>query len=110
MVRVEPEEVVGSVGLEAHILTILGIHLKLCVLCNQRCQFQLDLAFFISNSVTVGMILEVLFATTGLTISFLETTQGISPSTDLEALVGLDFLPNVRFLRRDKREFATHLE
>ena len=56
------------------------------------------------------MFLEELLATTGVTISSLETTLGLSPSTDLEALVGLDFLPDVRFLLRDKREFATHLE
>ena len=89
----EPEGVVGSVGLDAHIVIILGIHLKLCVLTNQRCQFQLVCAFFLVNLLSDCMFLEVLLATTGVTTSSLETTIGLIPSTDLEALVGLDFLP-----------------
>ena len=104
----EPKEVVGSVGLDAHIFIILGIHLKFCVRANQRCQFQLDCAFFLKKSLGDGMFLELFSATTGATTLSLETTFGIFPSTDLEALVGLDFLPDARFLWLDKREFATH--
>lgn len=98
MIRVESKEVVGSFGLEGHTLNILGIHIKLCVLCNQRWQSELVRSFFLVNLLSYGRFLGVLFTTTGVTTSFLETTLGLIPSEDLEAIVGLYFQPDVCFL------------
>lgn len=110
MVRVEPDEVVGSGWLETHDITTLGIQAKLCILVNQRCHFQLDCAFFLVNLLSEGKFLGLLGLTTGVATTSSETTGGVNPSLDFEAVVGLDFLPFVSFLRRVKREVATHLE
>ena len=110
MVRVEPDDVAGSGWLETQDITVLGIQEKLCILVNQRCHFQLDLAFCLVNSLREGNFLGLLGLTTGVATSSLETTGGVNPSLDLEAVVGLDFLPLVSFLRRLNSEVATHLE
>ena len=68
-VRVEPEEVGGSVWLESHKLSNLGIHLKQCDRCNQRCQFQLVFAFLLVNALGDRTVLEALFSTMGITTS-----------------------------------------
>ena len=110
MVRVEPDDIVGSGWLETQDKTVLGIQAKLCILVNQRCHFQLDLAFCLVKLLIEGNFLGLLGSTIGVATTSLETTEGCNPSLDLEAIVGLDFLPLVSFLRRVNSLVATHLE
>ena len=110
MVRVEPDELGGSDWLVAHGIITLGIQAKLCILVNQRCHFQLDLALLLVKSLSEGKFLGLLGSTKGVATTSLETTGGVNPSLDFEAIVGLDFLPFVSFVRRVKRKAATHLE
>ena len=108
-VRMEPEEGVGSIGLETHIFINLGIHLKLWVCSIQRCQFLVDCAFFLRNSLTLGSFLGLFYGTTGETKAALETILGGFPKIDLEAVAGLEEIPRVRFFLRCKKVLATHL-
>ena len=109
MVTLGPEEEVGSNGLETHVERTLGIHLKLGFLCNHCCHSQLDLAFFLVNALGVSIFLDVVWAM-GVPKAALETTLGFLPSTDLEAVGGLQEMPVLRFFLRDRRVLATHLE
>ena len=84
----EPKESVGSCWLEAHVFKILGIHLKSGLYCNQRCQFQLVLAFFLVNSLALGLFLDLSCSTMGVKTTSLETVVGGFPKIDLEAVVG----------------------
>jgi hypothetical protein len=85
---VEPKESAGSCWLEAHVFNNLGIHLKSGLYCNQRCQFQLVLAFFLVNSLVLGLFLDLFSSIMGVTTTSLETVDGGFPNIDLEAVVG----------------------
>lgn len=60
------------------------------------------------NSLGEGIFLELLFSTMGVTTALFETVLGGFPNMYLEAVVGLEGVPNVHFLLRVKRELATH--
>ena len=89
---------VGSCWLEAQIFNTLGIHLKFGLYCNQRCRFQLVLALFLVNALAFGLFLDLLISAMGVTTTSFETVVGGFPKIDLEAVVGLEGMPDLRFL------------
>jgi hypothetical protein len=95
---VEPKESAGSFWLKAHVFNNLGIHLKSGLYCNQRCQFQLVLAFFLVNSLVLGLFLDLFCSIMGVTTISLEIVDGGFPNIDLEAIVGLKGMHVLRFL------------
>ena len=107
----EPEELEGSDAMivETHMFMILGIHLKPSVLCNHFCHLQLVLALVLLNALGDKFFLGCEGDSMGTSMIVAGTLEGGLPSTDLEALVGLEVFRFLLFRLRDKIALATHL-